>query len=133
MANVLLIDDDRFFMRPCVLKLEHQGGHTVHFVSNLGEAIQHFREQTFDVVVLDKNIGGHHGCIPFLEMARREKPHIPIVMHTGEDDELVPGRLGCDAFVPKRAGTNALLARLNQVLEQQRDIPPTEDYYGDRL
>jgi len=144
MANVLFVDDDLYFMKYTIQKLAEKGHHHVRTAANLGDAIAKVREGVETIIVLDKNIGGHRGCIPFIELVRRERPGVQIVMHSGEDSSLVPGHLGCDAFVFKGSSDReALLRVVNRWADKPRAETPKsksfwddaygEDYYGDRL
>lgn len=145
MAHVLLVDDNPVFLQRQIRMLEEEGRHTVDIAANLAEAIRSFRQGMYPVIVLDKNIGGHRGCVPFIEQVRRERPDTKIILHSGEESWHVLGLLGCQDFVSKgTSDRRALLNAVNRWAVKSEEAPKKErksywdqaygeDYFADRL
>lgn len=105
-------------------------GFEVEAVHTGEEALQRFREEGLDLVILDLVLPGMDG----LEVCRRIRAfsEVPIIILTakGEEADRVAGlELGADDYVVKPFSPRELLARIKAVLRRVR--PPCEE--GERL
>ena len=119
-ANVLLIDDDREL---CALLGEflQLEGFTVSALHDGAQALQHCREQRYDVLVLDIMLPGMQG----LEVLRQLRVFCdtPVLMLTarGEDTDRIVGlELGADDYLPKPCNPRELTARLRAILRRSQ-------------
>ncbi|MFH1294326.1 MAG: hypothetical protein ABIH90_00095, partial [Candidatus Aenigmatarchaeota archaeon] len=59
------------------------------------------RSTPFDYLITDKNIGGHRGIVPLLDVMQQERPHVPVILCSAEDGEQAVKELYCHEFVRK--------------------------------
>lgn len=113
LLRVLYVEHDSFDLD---LMRRHLAKHAPHInltiATNALDALAllpHDSEQTadFDIVLVDYNLPGMDG-LEFVRQLREErKLHIPIVMITGQGNEMVAARalhLGVEDYLPKREG-----------------------------
>ncbi|PJK16824.1 two-component system response regulator [Chryseomicrobium excrementi] len=77
----LLIVDDQMGIRMLLQEVFEQSGYTVSIAANGEEALEMFRAQQVDGVLLDMKIPGMNG-IEILKHMKREKPDVPVMMMT---------------------------------------------------
>lgn len=121
--RVLLVEDDASLRETTTLLLE-RSGMTVTAVGDGEEAIKHFREEPFDLLVLDIMLPSLDG----LEICRsvRSESQVPIVMLSAraETADLVAGlELGADDYVTKPFDGPELTARTRAVLRRGGSEP----------
>jgi two-component system sensor histidine kinase/response regulator len=80
-GNLLIVDDDAAQMRALCTTLEGEGYHTAGFTSAL-QALEHLREQRFDLLLTDLTMPEMDG-IALFKNAQRLDPHIVGVVMTG--------------------------------------------------
>ncbi|MCA1687020.1 MAG: response regulator transcription factor [Actinobacteria bacterium] len=122
--KILVVDDEPKLVRVVREYLEHDGYRVVS-AGDGREALERFRQERPDLVVLDLMLPELDG----LEVCRRirQESRVPIIMLTAraeEVDELIGLELGADDYVTKPFSPRALLARVRSVL---RRAAPTED------
>jgi two-component system alkaline phosphatase synthesis response regulator PhoP len=122
--TVLVVDDEPKLVRVVREYLEHDGYRVVS-AGDGREALERFRSEPPDLVVLDLVLPEIDG----LEVCRRlrQESRVPIIMLTAraeEVDELIGLELGADDYVTKPFSPRTLLARVRSVL---RRTAPVED------
>ncbi|MBI3782456.1 MAG: response regulator transcription factor [Deltaproteobacteria bacterium] len=118
MASILVVDDDGHIREVVRFALE-KAGHTVVEAANGAVALQIFREQPVDVIVLDIIMPELDG----IEVCRRirERSQVPILFLSSRDDELdrVLGlEIGADDYVTKPFSPRELVARIKAMLRR---------------
>jgi len=116
--KILVVDDEERMVRFIRLNLEHDG-FTVLEAFNGKQALQHLRDATPDLILLDVMMPDLDG-FEVLEMIR-EMSSVPVIMLTarGEEDDRVHGlELGADDYVTKPFSQRELLSRVRAVLRR---------------
>src|SRR4051812_45662722 len=80
--DFLVIDDEKIFRDATCLLIEDEG-HYAEAADSGEVALQTLREQKFDAVLLDVNLGRERG-LDVLQQILAENPSIPVVMCTAE-------------------------------------------------
>jgi DNA-binding response OmpR family regulator len=135
-CKILIAEDDPHIRTGLIDVLEGEG-YTVLSASDGKQALDIFRKQPPDLILLDimmPQISGFDVC----RAIRKENTHVPIIMLTakGEEiDKVVGLELGADDYITKPFGVRELLARITAVLRRSRqeknhdtatkDIPDT--------
>ncbi len=119
--KILVVDDEPKLVRVVSEYLEHDGYRVVS-AGDGREALDRFRQERPDLVVLDLMLPELDG----LEVCRRirQDSGVPIIMLTAraeEVDELIGLELGADDYVTKPFSPRTLLARVRSVL--RRAVP----------
>ncbi|MDQ3876686.1 MAG: response regulator transcription factor [Actinomycetota bacterium] len=127
-STVLLVDDEESVQKLLTYPLEREGFRVVQ-ARDGAEALERFREEPIDLVVLDVMLPKLDG----LEVCKRLRAgsSVPIIMLTARDDELdkVLGlELGADDYITKpfsirefRSRVRALLRRASAQREETRE------------
>ncbi|MDH5327578.1 MAG: response regulator [Gammaproteobacteria bacterium] len=128
--KILIVDDDSEICSLLSAFLQKQG-FSVSSAANTSEADTRFKEQEYDLLVLDLMMPGEDG----LSYCRRLRGHsgIPIIMLTAmgeETDRIVGLELGADDYLPKPFNPRELLARIKAVLRRQH---PPQAAQGDQV
>ena len=116
--KILLVEDDPMIQDALGYSLEREGFKVLRALDG-DEGLQHAREQSPDLVLLDLMLPRMGG----LEVCREIRRHsnVPIVMLTarGEESDRVIGlELGADDYVVKPFSTRELLARIRSNLRR---------------
>ena len=124
-TSILLVEDETAIGEGLTTSLEAEG-FRVSWIRDGGEAVDAWRRQRPDLVLLDLMLPGLGGT----EICRRLRAEgdVPIVMLTAKDtevDRVVGLELGADDYVTKPFSTRELLARIRAVLRRGR-IPEPE-------
>ena len=123
MSLILAVDDEKSGLYFRKLILEH-AGHSVLSATNVGEAMQLFRDNPIDLVITDHLLGRKTGREMAGEM-KRLKPNVPIVLLSGTTSD--PEKLAnADAFLSKTEGPEELLGIVASLLHS----PPTSNAAG---
>ncbi|MCB8992127.1 MAG: response regulator transcription factor [Ardenticatenaceae bacterium] len=128
MSTILIVDDEPEIIRITRGYLE-QAGYEVLAANDGTHALQLFRQNQPDLVILDLNLPIAVGGQPLdgLDVARsiRQMPppmgQIPIIMLTArveETDRIIGLELGADDYVPKPFSPRELVARVRAVLRR---------------
>jgi DNA-binding response OmpR family regulator len=127
--QTLIVDDDegiRFFLRE-VLSGE---GHAVATASSGEEALGCLRDTSFDLAILDLNLGSRIDGLRVLEAISWRWPHMASIILTGHgtlDSAMSAIREGVDAYLLKPVKADQLRRVAKDVLakRQQRDQAPS--------
>ncbi|MEB4613963.1 response regulator transcription factor [Leucobacter sp. M11] len=116
--SILLVEDEESISQPLAFLLEREG-YRVRVVNDGNRAVQEFRDEPSDLVLLDLMLPG----MPGTEVCRaiRATSAVPIVMLTAKDTEIdvvVGLELGADDYVTKPYSSRELLARIRAVLRR---------------
>lgn len=120
MAKILIVDDERNILELVKLYLNAEG-HSVVTAPDGLSALEKFRGEQPDLVVLDIMLPGIDGW----EVCRRlrQNSQIPIIMLTARGeavDRIVGLELGADDYVVKPFNPRELVARIKAVLRRTR-------------
>jgi DNA-binding response OmpR family regulator len=123
---VLVVDDDPTVAEVVVRYLVREG-FAAESVGDGRSALDRFRREPPDLVVLDLMLPGVDG----LEVCRRIRAlaPVPIIMLTArgdEDDRVVGLDIGADDYVAKPFSPRELTARVKAVLRRARSTPAAE-------
>jgi two-component system response regulator RegX3 len=118
MTKVLVVEDEAGLRDPLVFLLGKEGYDIVEAEDGL-VAIEKFKQDTFDLILLDLMLPGADGN----EVCRviRQTSQVPIIMLTAKDDEIdkvVGLEIGADDYVTKPYSSRELLARMKAVLRR---------------
>ena len=118
MARILVVDDDPKTVTTISLYLSHEG-HTVIEAFDGSSAVEKFRSERPDLVVLDLMLPGIDG----VDIARlvRLDSDVPVIMLTArtlEEDRLAGFAAGADDYVTKPFSPRELVARVAAVLRR---------------
>jgi two-component system OmpR family response regulator len=118
MYRVLLVEDDP---RLAELVMEYLSGYefSVELVTRGDTALEHFKQATPDIVVLDLMLPGMDGMVVCRQI--REHSDVPILILTAREDsydEVSGLEQGADDFVNKPVQPRVLLARLRALLRR---------------
>lgn len=120
-AKILVVDDEPQVRRVMRTTLTAEG-YTIFEARNGEEALQSFRAESPDIILLDVNMPGMDG----LEACRqiRRNSDVPIIMLTvrsAERDKVLALDAGADDYVVKPFGMQEVLARIRAAL--RRTLP----------
>jgi two-component system response regulator RegX3 len=132
-GRILLVEDEDALAESIRYTLEREGYGVVQ-ASNGRSAIERFRDDAFDLVILDLMLPEVSG----LDVARmiRSDSTVPIIMVTAKDSEAdkVTGlELGADDYVTKPFSVRELVSRIRALLRRtkmQAASPPDEVLAG---
>jgi DNA-binding response OmpR family regulator len=121
--HVLLVEDDPSIREIATLGLE-QAGFRVTATGDGRDGLLHFRQGSFDLVVLDVMLPSLDGFEVCREI--RKESQAPIVMLSAKDqlhDVVVGLELGADDYVTKPFELPELVARIKAVLRRSVAVP----------
>lgn len=125
MTNRLLLVDDEVKILDMIDNYLKQEGFETGRASNGNEALELFRNQSFDLVVLDLMLPELNGLEVCKEIRRFSE--IPIIMLTAKNDEidkLLGLELGADDYISKPFSLRELSARIKAVLRRSKNHSP---------
>lgn len=127
MNKVLVVEDEKNLREPLVFLLEKEG-YQVVAAEDGKAAIETFRANPVDLILLDLMLPGLSGN----EVCRqiRAESNVPIIMLTAKDteiDKVVGLEIGADDYVTKPYSTRELLARMKAVLRRGAEPQPAND------
>lgn len=116
--RVLIVDDEPLIVKGLKFNLEQEGYETDCAYSG-EEALNKYRENKFDIILLDVMLPGISGT----EVCHtiREESMIPIIMLTAKsaDEDKIEGLTeGADDYLTKPFNTNELKARMKNLLKR---------------
>jgi DNA-binding NtrC family response regulator len=121
-AHALLVVDDERSLRFSIGEWARDVGFQPLEASGGLEALEHVREQSVDVVLLDLKLGDEDG-MEVLKRMREEDPGLPVVMltgHGGVDHAVRATKLGAYDFILKPPDLDHLGVVLNRAIEHAR-------------
>lgn len=125
MSKILIVDDDRSLLELLAFALSREGFDVVK-IADGSQAIDAWRRETPDLVVLDANIPQIDG-FDICRSARSDfNLHHPVIMltaRTREEDIAQGFAVGADDYVTKPFSPRLLLARINAVLRRSTPSP----------
>jgi len=122
MTNRLLLVDDEVKILDMIDNYLRQEGFETTRASNGNEALELFRNQSFDLVVLDLMLPELDGLEVCKEIRRFSE--VPIIMLTAKNDEidkLLGLELGADDYISKPFSLRELNARIKAVLRRSKN------------
>jgi two-component system response regulator RegX3 len=127
LTRVLVVEDEQSLREPLVYLLEKEGYEVVDAADG-NAAIEMFRANNPDIVLLDLMMPGMSGN----EVCRviRQTSNVPVIMLTAKDseiDKVVGLEIGADDYVTKPYSTRELLARMKAVLRRNSEPTPVTD------
>ncbi|HZZ57309.1 MAG TPA: sigma-54 dependent transcriptional regulator [Opitutaceae bacterium] len=134
--DFLVIDDDKVFREASILLIEDEG-HYAQGAANADVGLALLREDKFDAVLLDLNLGRDNGLALIPELLKL-RPNLPVVMFSAQGtvkSAVQALHLGAVDFLEKpftRAQFHAVLARLQRFSQMGRQIEKLEQEVKDR-
>ena len=122
--RLLLVDDEVKILDMIDNYLKREGFETAR-ASNGNEALELFRSQSFDLIVLDLMLPELDGLEVCKEIRRFSE--VPIIMLTAKNDEidkLLGLELGADDYIGKPFSLRELTARIKAVLRRSKNHSP---------
>ncbi len=128
-AQILLVEDDNDLAELVTMHLRFQGQEVCR-VASIGEARSVFKENHFDLVVLDRGLPDGDG-VEFCRSVRKERDWTPMLMLTARDSEMdkVSGlEAGLDDYITKPFSVLEFQARVRNVLRRisHEDLSPQQ-------
>ena len=120
-SHVLVVDDEkllRWSVRDCLLR----AGYDVTDAGTVNEALERFRDGSFDLAVLDYMLPDGNG-LEVLSALHETNPSLPVVMmtaHSSIDHAVEAMRAGATDYVSKPFQDEDLLLRVERGLETAR-------------
>jgi len=124
-VRTLVVDDEEnicFFLEQTL----ERAGHTVMTVSSGEEALNCLRDVSYDLVVLDLNLGGRIDGLRVLEAIRWRWRDMAVVILTGHgslDSALAAIREGVDGYLLKPIEPGELRQVVKEALERRKRLP----------
>jgi two-component system, OmpR family, KDP operon response regulator KdpE len=117
-ANILVVDDEPQIRRVMRATLSSQG-YVISEAKTGEEALDSFRKQRPDLVLLDVNMPGMGGIETCREIRRiSDAPVIMLTVRNAERDKVSALDAGADDYVVKPFGIEELLARIRAALRR---------------
>lgn len=120
-GRILWVDDEIDHLKSHIFFLEERG-YQVTPVTNAGDAIDHVRNQRFDLVLLDEMMPGMDG-LDALNRIKELDPALPVVMVTkSEEENLMEEAIGgrIEDYLTKPVNPSQILSSCLRILEKQR-------------
>jgi two-component system response regulator ResD len=124
--NILLVDDEEKIRKIVSIYLNKEG-YLVQQAADGEEALKLFRQNNWDMVILDIMMPKVDGIKVCQEI--RKSSQVPIIMLTARNDEIdrVLGlEIGADDYVGKPFSPRELMARIKAVLRRTESQTPTQ-------
>jgi two-component system, NtrC family, response regulator AlgB len=128
--DFLVIDDDKAFRDATCLLMEEEG-HYAQPAGNSESGLSLLKEENFDAVLLDMNLGAEKG-LELLPLILKQNPNVPVVMCTAQgtvNTAVEAMRRGALDFLEKpftREQFHRVLARLQRFSQMSRNIERLE-------
>ena len=131
-TTILVAEDDIHIRTGLTDTLESEGYQVIE-ADDGNEALNAFKQETPDLVLLDVMMPGKNGY-DVCQAIRTQDALVPVIMLTakGEEiDKVVGLKLGADDYITKPFGIHELLARIEAVLRRAKRLKsPTPDDKG---
>ena len=136
--RILLVEDEENIREVVKLNLEMEGYEVVG-TDNGKDALKCFREQHFDLLILDvmlPEIDGFQIC----EQVRLTNMEVPIIFLTAKDtpmDRITGLKKGADDYLTKPFVLEELLLRVNNLIKRTSkapdNLPEVYEFFGNRI
>lgn len=127
MAKLLVVDDETN-IREVVREYAEFDGYEVDEAADGMEAISKFRENEYDLIIMDIMMPKYDGFSACKEI--RKTSNLPIIMMSArseEYDKLFGFELGIDDYVTKPFSPKELMARVHAILARSKPAQPEEE------
>ena len=121
--RILLVEDEEHLQHAIKLNLELEH-YSVHAVGNGNEAIRVFREEKFDLVILDIMLPETDGLM-VCENIRLHDANVPVLFLSAKNsasDRITGLKKGGDDYMTKPFDLEELLLRVGKLIEKSRKI-----------
>lgn len=121
MPDILWVDDEVDSLKPQIIFLKGKG-YDVTPVSNGHDALEHLKENTTDVVLLDESMPGLSG-LETLARIKEMRPALPVVMVTkSEAENIMEEAIGAQItdYLIKPVNPNQVLLSLKKIMDGKR-------------
>ena len=128
MASTILLADDDLNIRTVVQLYLEKEGYQVRCFSRGDDALNAFRREPPDMVILDVMMPGMDGWEVLKSIRRTSR--IPIIMLTAKDetfDKVLGLELGADDYITKPFDSKELVARVKAVLRRTHQEEESDD------
>ncbi len=122
MSKAILVADDEHRMRKLIADFLLREGYAVIEADNGQAALEKFRREKIDLVILDVMMPGYDGWTVCREI--RKASGVPVIMLTarGEEvDQLFGFEIGADEYITKPFSPRVLSARVNALFRRAGD------------
>jgi CheY-like chemotaxis protein len=102
--SVLVVDDDHDLRYLLSARLV-SAGYIVYGAANGLEALKQMEQHSIDVVLTDNHMP-QMGGLEFLSVSRAKWPGTPVVVYSGDQDDIARASIDRDAFAWVRKGNN---------------------------
>jgi len=117
-AVILCVDDDDVILDIIRLTLE-KNGFSVVTANNWRSALEAFKSNLIDLVMLDYEMPGMKGHEVAIWL-RSVNPTVPIILHSGSSNIPDIATQTVDAFLPKGVETHVLVAAISELIMKSR-------------
>ena len=124
-TNILIVEDDKQFLRVLVQMLREKGYSSTE-ASSAEEARNLLKKQKFDLIVCDIVLPGESG-LDFIRFALSAYPYMAAVMMTGQDDPNFSEKaieIGVYDYITKPFESDRLLLSVANFLSQRKNKDP---------
>jgi CheY-like chemotaxis protein len=135
--RLLIVDDNRHAAEIVKSILASVGAQEISDAGTAERAFKLMREEPFDVIIVDQNLGKGDEGIQLAHRIRNDpgspNPYIPILMLTGytEQRRVKAARdAGVTEFLSKPFTITGLLRRMEALIHHPRPFVRSEDYFG---
>lgn len=120
--KALIVDDDRTLADLLAFTLRRAGFET-HLAFDTSGAINVFRRESVDIIILDLNLPGKPGLKDGFSVCQkiRQESDVPIILLTVRDDEedILQGlQIGADDYISKPFSPRQLVARIQAIMRR---------------
>jgi len=125
--RLMFVDDEEELVSALVERLELRGIDAIGVTSG-DEALEHLREESFDVVIVDVKMPGIGG-LEVLRTVSRRYPNVKVILMTGHgsaEDSEIGRRLGAVAYLQKPVDLEDLLATIELATDSKERVHPDE-------
>ena len=113
-AIVLCVDDDELVLEVTQAILK-RNGYSVLAATNGQQALEVFKENAVDLVLLDYDMPGMKGDVAALEM-KALNPLVPLILHSGAAEIPEMAIKVTDGFISKGCDTAVLLSAVEELI-----------------
>jgi DNA-binding NtrC family response regulator len=121
--RLMFVDDEEELVSALVERLELRGIDAIGVTSG-DEALEHLREESFDVVIIDVKMPGIGG-LEVLRTVSRRYPNVKVILMTGHgsaEDSEIGRRLGAVAYLQKPVDLEDLLATIELATDSKERV-----------